>query len=179
MLPSRGLDAGKSAAALAARAPLADHMKQAPLFVRDNLEFSFPNGQWYHGSPARRRSRWNHPDSPRRSAVLDEYAVHFRRPHGYTRGHKSTRCEVSCRYNIGPQPGSRRGQGSSRRTSQREGLAAAPAGGLADAPESVCLEELHGTHITAGLVGLLTARVDRPILDEAGFGRPGGSRNTR
>jgi excisionase family DNA binding protein len=49
------------------------------------------------------------------------------------------------------------------------GLAAAPAGGLADALESVCLEELHGTHITAGLVGSLTARVDRPILDEAGF----------
>ena len=41
---------------------------------------------------------------------------------------------------------------------------AAPTGRLVDAPESVCLEELDGAHITAGLVDPLTSRVDRGAL---------------
>src|SRR5580698_7666391 len=41
------------------------------------------------------------------------------------------------------------------------GLAAAPAGGLLDALEPVCLEELDGAHVTASLVDALAARVDR------------------
>jgi NAD(P)-dependent dehydrogenase (short-subunit alcohol dehydrogenase family) len=41
------------------------------------------------------------------------------------------------------------------------GLAAAPPGGLADAAESVRLEQRDGTHVTTGLVDALAARFDR------------------
>src|ERR1022692_2393561 len=57
--------------------------------------------------------------------------------------------------------GRERARSGKRAADEPAGLAAAPAGGLADAPESVCLEELDGAHVTAGLVDALAARVDR------------------
>src|SRR6516225_669087 len=65
------------------------------------------------------------------------------------------------------QPGSgERARSGKLAADEPAGLAAAPAGGLADAPESVCLEELDGTHITAGLVDALAARIDRVALQD-------------
>ena len=51
------------------------------------------------------------------------------------------------------------------------GLAAAVSGGLADAAESVCLEQRDGTHVTGGLVDAFAARVDRVAFQHGGAGR--------
>ena len=61
-----------------------------------------------------------------------------------------------------PKPGSmERARSGKLAADKPAGLAAAAAGGLADAPESVCLEKLDGAHITAGLVDALAAGVYR------------------
>src|SRR5215813_6120631 len=48
------------------------------------------------------------------------------------------------------------------------GFAATVAGGLADAAESVCLEQRHGTHVAADLVDTLATRVDRVAFQHGG-----------
>jgi hypothetical protein len=56
-------------------------------------------------------------------------------------------------------------------THKPAGFAAAVSGGLAEAPESVRLEKRDGTHVTAGLVDPLAARVDRVAFRHGGAHR--------